>query len=352
MKRILFFLLLLVNLQLTTDNGSLSIEFGEVSAQRVMESQLGKTVTRGGNGEDRCRWYGNGCRMEFNNDYAREIHEWGCPYRSVDCPSCGKQYIPAYGHFCEQNCPFCNMTLNMCVCDDLVITGRWTWISSDPDYIPDYLNNRDDDGNWGGDGNNNEEDEPLSLLDSILLNPTKPYPRSIYSMKELKAMSGFKLVKNLPNHLHIQPKGNHDCCPRAIAFMLEHKNPIGFNYDEVLGELKNIAKKWGYPLKESGVPYVPSDRILQMYGEYITSDALNENDIIRKINAGIPVAIGVTKQCPHFPDQHMVTVIGYDRDFFYVAAGNIEGSANVIPRVDVQDPNKRNWFTRDMYYVK
>ena len=35
MKRILFFLLLLVNLQLTTDNGSLSIGFGEVSAQRM-----------------------------------------------------------------------------------------------------------------------------------------------------------------------------------------------------------------------------------------------------------------------------------------------------------------------------
>lgn len=37
MKKILIFMLLLVNLQLTTDDGSLSIGFGEVVAQSYWE---------------------------------------------------------------------------------------------------------------------------------------------------------------------------------------------------------------------------------------------------------------------------------------------------------------------------
>lgn len=47
MKKILIFMLLLVNLQLTTDDGSLSIGFGEVAAQSYWEEELPEVVVTG-----------------------------------------------------------------------------------------------------------------------------------------------------------------------------------------------------------------------------------------------------------------------------------------------------------------
>lgn len=126
MKRILFFLLLLVNLQLTTDNGSLSIEFGEVSAQRVMESQLGKTiqsakaVTRGAND-----YYCSDC----NTFYSEEMYFFHlpCPMAKVKCYWCGTEmtnYELHHIHTCDLQCANCHKSIDECTCEGGVGIGK------------------------------------------------------------------------------------------------------------------------------------------------------------------------------------------------------------------------------------
>lgn len=377
MKRILFFLLLLVNLQLTTDNGSLSIGFGEVSAQRVQEVNLAKVITRSSWNYVSCWFCHNPIPEDEYDEHLKrkcEYHwvecEWcnhpviaatldrhqykDCPYRTVYCDICNEPYIWALGHEC-QHCPYCGRTLGYgeyCDCPEFVINGEkpW-WMKYGYPGEGGITGGRFDGGDISGGNGNNGNNGTSQPEQNPKLKDTDPYPRSSYSMKELKALSGFKMVKNLPNKLHIQPQDTRECCPRAIAFLLELKKQKGFNYDKVLGELKNIAINEGCDLIDYGVPFVPKDKIVNLYGNYnVTGDALSESAIIKKIDQGIPVAIGVVDPCPHIKKNHMVTVIGYDSEYIYVAAGNPDGSANMIPRTDFV--NNRSWFSTYLYYIK
>jgi len=96
MKRILFFFLLLVNLQLTTDNGSLSIAFGEVSAQGMMEEQLDE-VSVTGSAYTTCSQCGAQVLQSALSTHQTE----SCPERSLYCSHCQKSYKYYESHSCE-----------------------------------------------------------------------------------------------------------------------------------------------------------------------------------------------------------------------------------------------------------
>ena len=104
MKRILFFLLLLVNLQLTTDNGSLSITFGEVSAQQTQEEQLDEVEVTGSAYTTCSQCTGQVLRADL---YAHQTGD--CPERMEYCNHCQTSYKYYDIHKCDtEDDPNCN----------------------------------------------------------------------------------------------------------------------------------------------------------------------------------------------------------------------------------------------------
>lgn len=137
MKRILFFLLLLLNLQITIDNGSLNIGLGEVFAQRLQESTITKSYYAA---TYTCQW----CWYPFGyfEDWLK--HERKCEYRQEYCPRCDKPTLVRvkdqeqhdnWYHKCSyccrwmescicNRCPMCNQNLYLCECDPIEIKGK------------------------------------------------------------------------------------------------------------------------------------------------------------------------------------------------------------------------------------
>lgn len=121
MKKILLFMLLLVNLQLTTDDGSLSIGFGEVAAQSYWEEELPEVVVTG-NAYEEC----NLCHHTYPKNEMEQHQEYECPERSLTCEKCNISYKYSEPHTCdakEGNCAFCGKPVDQCTCNGPIITG-------------------------------------------------------------------------------------------------------------------------------------------------------------------------------------------------------------------------------------
>ena len=121
MKRILFFLLLLVNLQLTTDNGSLSIGLGKVSAQRTSEERLPGVETS--SKMKKC----DQCGREVQEDLLADHKENYCSQNSAEehgdiCGSCKKSEKDCKCDLVGGKCMFCNKPVDFCTC--LTIDGK------------------------------------------------------------------------------------------------------------------------------------------------------------------------------------------------------------------------------------
>lgn len=147
MKRILFFLLLLLNLQITIDNGSLNIGLGEVFAQRLQESTITKSYYAA---TYTCQW----CWYPFGyfEDWLK--HERKCEYRQEYCPRCDKPTLVRvkdqeqhdnWYHKCSyccrwmescicNRCPMCNQNLYLCECDPIEIKGKDKNSNNDDDF--------------------------------------------------------------------------------------------------------------------------------------------------------------------------------------------------------------------------
>ena len=309
MKRILFFLLLLVNLQLTTDNGSLRIGFGEVSAQRVKEEQITKTSSVGG-GNSTCRW---GCGFTDSEPYLIEIHEWGCSWRCINCPVCGNQYRIKDGHTCVDY---------QSVLDEVIIPGQWdgSYYSSVADDLPDpssFFKNRDDDGNYGGGG---EISQPEPKFEHM-------------SLKELRLKEGVNLLGNKKStkasnklndleSLHPQYKRG-ECVARAFAFIAELN---GGDYNKVFDKLYNKI------LNVGGISHWDDHGSATLFKEYINIVEYNNDfeTVANLIDNGIPVGC-TTNDYPF----HMEVIIGYDDKNYYVAAGNRDGDVSVVNKMVV-----------------
>ena len=80
-------MLLLVNLQLTTDDGSLSIGFGEAAAQSYWEEELPEVVVTG-NAYEEC----NLCHHTYPKKEMEQHQGYECPERLVTCDRCHKSY--------------------------------------------------------------------------------------------------------------------------------------------------------------------------------------------------------------------------------------------------------------------
>lgn len=239
MKRILFFLMLLVNLQLTTDNGSLSIGFGEVSAQRVMEEQLtksvsAKAVTRAYDGYWVCMW----CGVDYGSSSALNSHEPYCSDREEYCSKCDTWYKVIWGHVCDSYCPLCNKPLNECNCPDIEVIGKQ----------PGGNNGGstggfdDDDDDW------DDDDDIIGGASGSITNTSKwNYQKAIDWLN--KNSRSFEKYKKLPD----EEKGK---CAKYVRQALKAAGIDTNGHPEYAKDYGNFLKKRGfYEISKNG--YIP-----------------------------------------------------------------------------------------------
>ena len=123
------------------------------------------------------------------------------------------------------------------------------------------------------------------------------------------------------------------CVVRALACMAQLK---GADYETAYNKLTELANKAGYKLenKDEGIP---SSEITKIFGEYCkVVDVAGKygldntpNKVAEYIDNGIPLGAICPPQSAN-DDPHMVSIIGYDNDYYYVVAGNPDGTANYV----------------------
>ena len=111
--------LLLVNLQLTTDNGSLDIGLGEISAQTYREEQLDEVVVTGSAYVDCDLCHGSVLKtdLDFHKEYV-------CPERKITCPICHVSYKDYQGHNCNGVCARCGKSKEQCTCSTDIVDNN------------------------------------------------------------------------------------------------------------------------------------------------------------------------------------------------------------------------------------
>lgn len=103
----------------------------------------------------------------------------------------------------------------------------------------------------------------------------------------------------------------------------------GHDYQTAYDVLTKIAIDKRYSLTDpmrGGIPLCDALTIFDSYCELGHGD-YDENTIESYIDNGIAVALVSLDDPPH-----MVTVIGYDNDFYYTAAGESNGNVTIYPK--------------------
>ena len=300
MKKILLLLLLLVNLQITED-GILNIRIGGISAQTMLEETLdGVTVT--GSAYTTCdQCHSDVLRAEL------EIHKKQfCPERSVECQSCHQSYKSYQGHSCSvTTCQQCGLSMNLCTCSD----------------------SSGGSGDFGGNPSGGNPSGGIGIGSGASVGQGSGGLNNTLSLLELRLRKGVKLIPHMMtlDKLHPQTRLS-ECVVRAVAFMSELQ---GNSYSTAYEELSRLATNEGFALDDldqGGLSLSAAKRTFEPYCE-LGHGNYDEITIQRYIDSGTAVAL-VTVEAP----AHMVTVIGYDKDFYYTAAGDASGKARIYPK--------------------
>lgn len=330
MKRILFFLLLLVNLQLTTDNGSLSIGFGEVAAQNMKEETL-DNITINGKFQYTCLY----CSRRYT-DWTK--HEKECEGRKVYCSKCGNRFtqkeLAEHLKTCglnptnipQQNpttCTFCGKPKSQCRCSGTIGSGT---IGS---------------GSFGGGGSATTTDNNGNTI------------RAQLGMNEygLKGKRGVTMLKNLPDILYAQTPNTQECAVRAFAFLMSLK---GYDYQTIYNKLKQTARDHNIDVDIRGMRPSQVEKLFQEICNFEkiprTNNTVSNIQSYINQNIGVITYIQVTESLldsngsPIYDQygniktrfrQHFVTIIAYDDTYFYAAAGNPDGSVSLYTLMEL-----------------
>lgn len=356
MKRILFFLLLLLNLQLTTDNDSLSIYVGNISAQRLMDMQL-PNITRGYN------WVFCYCcslplEVEhyeyhlYRECWAHNVpcEECGsyvtaalyyshladeCPRRKVQCYICEEYYTYCEGHLCKR-CVYCGRPITygeFCDCPGCEIYGQLPWWMYEGGWLCDWYDDYYDD--------DVEYSDVLWIPNTEENKEDKKHPHQ--SFQELRKSSNIKWLGNKRStiasenlnkmtNMHPQEKGMHDCVPRAFAFLEELW--YGLDYETALEKNIKKCKAMDIDVFDDGFSDANMDSLEQQKIFFYDPKVIcYENDIETiktQIDNGNPIAAAIVDV-----PLHMVVIIGYEDNTetgpkFYVAGGNGECHVSII----------------------
>lgn len=302
-------MLLLLNLQVTIDKGSLNLECGKAMAQSMLEETLPNIVVIPDPFTTCEKCYASVAKKDLEGHLEKE-----CPKNFVVCSYCHESYLCCNGHNCiiVHYCYICYKPIDKCTCEGAVVTGddrSGSGRGRNGGTVIVIHGGGGPAGNGGSNEDRNSEDTGQFSNES----------GKTVSVSDLKFKNGVKLLYyiTLPDKLHPQTR-KMECVLRAYAFMAEMK---GYDYDRVFEALDRIAKKGKRNLNIEGIGL---SELSTFFREYCQIGA-GYNDpakIAGYIDRGIPVA-AVTCTTPY----HMVTIIGYDHDYYYTAAG--DGSGNV-----------------------
>ena len=297
MKKILLFMLLLVNLQLTTDDGSLDIGLGEISAQTYREEQLDEVVVTGSAFVDcdLCHGYVLKTDLDFHKEYV-------CPERMITCPICHVSYKDYQGHNCNGVCARCGKSKNQCTCPTNIVNPS-----------------------CGTSGGNGSSGGSSSSGGSGAGSPNGA--GKTMSLLELKLKSGVTVLPQLImlNKLHPQTR-IAECVVRAFAFMSELQ---GNDYETAYSVLSQLAIDADYKLDDASRGGILPRDATSLFGSYcdIGHGNFDTDTIESLINQGYAVGLVTVENPPH-----MVTVIGFNNDFYYTAAGDSNGKVTTYQK--------------------
>ena len=251
------------------------------------------------------------CGQEFDDDDAFDRH------LKHDC-ACANYYGINNNSNSNDNiingyCCFCGLPEDLCTCTGAECNGSY----NNGGYGGFGGNINSGGGGFVGGGNSSNYGDG---------NPNNGFSRYI-SMAKLKIKKGVHLVSyiNLPDKLHPQTK-SMECVIRAFSFMSELK---GNDYATAYEVLTKIAIDKDYHLddyRKGGIPLCDAITIFDSYCE-LSHGNYDESVIQSCIDKGIAVALVSLDNPPH-----MVTVIGYDNDFYYTAAGEANGNVTIYSK--------------------
>ena len=250
------------------------------------------------------------CKQSFRDNDALDAH---LRYNTV----CWDYYNPKSNNSGDDdtkngNCCFCGLPEDQCTCIGAECNGSYNG-----GYGGFGGNINSGGGGFVGGGNSSNYGDG---------NPNNGFSRYI-SMAKLKIKKGVHLVSyiNLPNKLHPQTK-SMECVIRAFSFMSELK---GNDYATAYEVLTKIAIDKDYHLddyRKGGIPLCDAITIFDSYCE-LAHGNYDESVIQSYIDKGSAVALVSLDNPPH-----MVTVIGYDNDFYYTAAGEANGNVTIYSK--------------------
>ena len=250
------------------------------------------------------------CKQSFRDNDALDAH---LRYNTV----CWDYYNPKSNNSGDDdtkngNCCFCGLPEDQCTCIGAECNGSYNG-----GYGGFGGNINSGGGGFVGGGNSSNYSDG---------NPNNGFSRYI-SMAKLKIKKGVHLVSyiNLPDKLHPQTK-SMECVIRAFSFMSELK---GNDYATAYEVLTKIAIDKDYHLddyRKGGIPLCDAITIFDSYCE-LSHGNYDESVIQSCIDKGIAVALVSLDNPPH-----MVTVIGYDNDFYYTAAGEANGNVTIYSK--------------------
>ena len=251
------------------------------------------------------------CGQEFDDDDAFDRH------LKHDC-ACANYYGINNNSNSNDNiingyCCFCGLPEDLCTCTGAECNGSY----NNGGYSGFGGNINSGGGGFVGGGNSSNYGDG---------NPNNGFSRYI-SVGELKFKKGVHLVSylNLPDKLHSQTK-SMECVIRAFSFMSELK---GNDYATAYAVLTRIAIDKKYRLNDpasGGIPLCDAITVFDSYCE-LAHGNYDESAIQSCIDKGIAVALISLDNPPH-----MVTVIGYDNDFYYTAAGEANGNVTIYSK--------------------
>lgn len=300
MKKILLFMLLLVNLQLTTDNGSLDIGLGEISAQTYREEQLDEVVVTGSAYVDCDLCHGSVLKtdLDFHKEYV-------CPERKITCPICHVSYKDYQGHNCNGVCARCGKSKEQCTCST------------------DIVDNNSNDGS-GGIGENSGSGGGGGS--SVIGNPGYNKYGQTFTYDDLK-WKNISTINNMPPNPPQQIFPN-ECVVDAAALMASIET--GKDYNDMRFDLLNYCLCMGKDVR--GPNALSLQDIVDVL--YLAIDVKQENfntsSIENSLNNNHPVLALVSTgeytdyiSSPEYSTEllHMVTIVGYDSFYYYCAIG-------------------------------
>lgn len=303
MKKILILLLLLVNLQLITENGVLRISTGKISAQSMIYEELdGVDVI--GQAYTICEL----CKGQVLRTQMSIHQEFFCPAKTIICSNCHVSYKEYEGHFCNGVCVRCGKSKEQCTCPTDIVNNNSNSGSGGSGGGGSGSSGGGSSGGGSGVGSPNGTGKTMSLL-------------------ELEFKDGVTLVPTLITLTNLHPQTrNAECVVRALAFMSELQ---GNDYTTAYSVLTKFAEDGGYNLDDPGRGGIVLRDAIKIFDSFcdVGHDNFDTNNIEKLIGNGYAVGLVTVDNPPH-----MVTVIGYDKDYYYTAAGDSNGKVTTYQK--------------------